>query len=232
MLRLRLTSQRGLEDKGWMKSYYSFSFENYYDPDSLCFRHLCVLNEIEIKGRKGLGEQVHKDMEVLSYVISGVLEYKDSLGNTSVIKEGEMFLLSSGTGLTHSEYNLSHHVPVRFLQMWFTPNQEGLSSSISQKMVLPQTKWDNFCLLVSPNGREGSLKIHQDVHIYSTMLREGAELTFSAQANKYYWIQVISGKFFVQKEILHAGDGLALSEETNISFSCTEEGEFLLIEQG
>jgi len=231
MNRLRLSQQRGHEDKGWIESYHSFSFETYYDPDYLGYRSLCVLNEENIKGGKGLGEQVHKDMEVLTYVVSGVLEYKDNLGNTSVIREGELFLLSAGTGITHSEYNLSHHIPVHFFQLWFTPNQSSLIPTITQRVFSSIAKWGQWCLIASQNGREGSLRVHQDVNVYATVLDSDGILVFEGLPDRYYWIQVLSGTFLVQKEIMHQGDGFALSEELRIEVSCLEGGELLLIDQ-
>lgn len=232
MRKLRPSDKRGHEDKGWLSSYHSFSFDTYYDPDFLSFQNLRVLNEEYLKGGKRLTEQLHKDVELVTYVLSGLLEYKDNLGNTHVVQENEMLVVTAGTGILHSEYNLSSHEPLHFLQFWFTPNQNGLTPQITKKIFPVAAKWGQWCLMASLNSREGSLRIHQDVDIYATHLEANDEITFESLTDRFYWIQILSGKFLIQKQIMNAGDGLSITEELSIIVSCLEEGEILLIDQG
>lgn len=232
MIKFRPTQKRGHEDKGWIESYHSFSFDTYIDPDYLGYHAMRVLNEEYLKGGKGTGEQFHKDLEIVTFVLEGALEYKDNLGNTLVIREGEVQVLSTGTGVLHSEYNLSHQGSAHFVQIWFNANQNNLAAEVNQKIVQSASKWGQWCLMVSHNGREGSLRIHQDVDIYSTILDKEDEVAFDCLIERFYWLQVLSGSFMVQKQILHAGDGLAISDEMTLVLSCLQGGEILLIDQG
>lgn len=231
MKKLRPSKKRGHEEKEGVLSYHSFSFDTYYDPEYLSYRSLRVLNEELLHGGKLLTEQLHKDVELMTYVLKGSLKYKDNFGTEMVIQENEMLLVTAGTGVLHSESNFSPSEPVHFLQAWFTPNQNGLQPHLEKKGFPVAAKWGQWCLMASQNGREGSLRIHQDVDIYSTYLEKGFEVTFETLSDRYYWIQILSGRFLIEKQILHKGDALALNNELLITISCLDDGELLLIDQ-
>lgn len=230
MIEQRLAHERGFEDKGWLLTYHTFSFDTYFDPKFMNFSVIRVINEDTLKGGKGFGAHSHKDMEVITYVLEGALEHKDSLGNTSVISKGEVQRMSAGSGITHSEYNLSHLTPVHFLQIWIQPNQNGLQPSYVQKAFSSASKWGQWRLIVSHNGRGGSIPIHQNADIYATILDAGDEMTFEGLSDRHYWIQIISGKFIAQQSPLSAGDALALTDESDILIKCVEGGELLLFD--
>lgn len=230
MIELRPSKQRGYDDKGWLQTYHTFSFDTYYDPQFMGWRSMRVLNEDSVKPGKGFGKHTHREMEIVTYVIEGALEHKDSLGNSGVISQGEVQRITAGTGVSHSEYNLSHHVPVHFLQIWIQPAQTDLPPSYEQKSYSSASKWGQWCLLVSNSGRGGSLPIHQDVDLYSTILDTGDDLNFDATPDRYYWIQVIAGEFKVKDVVVSAGDALALSDETGLIVQCLQEGELLLFD--
>lgn len=230
MIQVRQAKERGYEDKGWLQTYHTFSFDTYYDPEFLGYRDLRVINEDTVRGGKGFGAHFHRDIEILTYVLDGALEHNDSFGNTVVIRPGEMLLISAGTGITHSEYNLSHQIPVHFIQIWINPEKHDLDPSLSKRSFSNASKWGQWCLLSSRNGREGSLPIHQDVDIYATILDENDEIAFDGLTDRYYWIHVVTGKFIVQENTLNKGDSAALSELTTITVKCVEAGELLLFD--
>ncbi len=230
MIQVRRSAERGYEDKGWLQTYHTFSFDTYYDPDFRSYRELRVINEDIVKGGKGFGSHSHKDMEIITYVLDGVVEHQDSMGNTSVIRPGEVQRMSAGMGVTHSEYNLSHHIPVHFVQIWISPDQHGLEPSYVKKMFSSASKWGQWCLICSRNGRDGSIRIHQDADMYATMLDDNDELVFEALLDRYYWIQIVSGKFLIQETILDKGDGISISDESTIEFRCLQAGELLLFD--
>lgn len=230
MIVMRPSEERGFEDKGWLQSYHTFSFNTYYDPDFVGFRSLRVINEDTVKGGKGFGSHNHSDMEILTYVLEGALEHRDSLGNTRMISQGEVQQMSAGTGIVHSEYNLSHQMPVHFLQIWIQPNQVGLTPSYAQKAFTTASKWGQWCLVASRNGRGGSLMIHQDADLYSTILDQGDELVFEGLADRGYYVHIVSGKFLVLGVSMKTGDGAFVTEELSILFKCQEGGELLLFD--
>lgn len=230
MITVRRSKERGYEDKGWLQTYHTFSFDTYYDSNFLNFRSMIVINEDTVKGGKGFGSHSHREMEILTYVIEGMLEHKDSMGNTSVIRPEEVQLMSAGTGVTHSEYNLSHHLPVHFLQIWIKPEQHGIDPSYSQRHFSSASKWGQWCLIASRTGREGSLRLHQDVDIYATLLDAEGLLSFETLIDRYYWLQIISGKFQVKETLVEAGDALSFTQEELFEVRCLEAGEFLLFD--
>lgn len=230
MIELRTANDRGSLDKGWLQSHHTFSFETYYDPEFLGFHSLSVLNENRLQPGKGWGMQQHRDVEMATYVLEGVLEYADGKGSSSVIRPGEIQVVSAGSGITQRVNNLSHQVPVHFLQMWFIPRQYGLSPSLNQKIFTSAAKWGQWCLLLSSNGREGSLRIQQDADVYATLLDENDELTFEGFLGRSYWLQVVSGKFLVQETPLHTGDGAQITDEELITVKALESGELLLFD--
>lgn len=230
MIRLRRSAERGFEDKGWLQTYHTFSFDTYHDQEHMGFRQLRVINQDTVSGGKGFGSHNHKDMEIITYVIEGVLEHQDSLGPSQVIQPGEVQKMTAGRGITHSEYNLSHHLPVHFLQIWVYPDKTGLEPGYVKKSFSSASKWGQWCLIASRNGREGSLRIHQDVELYATLLDDNDELVYKGLDDRYFWIQVISGKFQILDTVLEAGDGAAISEETTLNVTCLSSGELLLFD--
>jgi len=230
MIQVRRSKERGYEDKGWLQTYHTFSFDTYYDPDFLGYRDLRVLNEDTVKGGKGFGTHQHRDTEILTYVLEGVLEHHDSRGNTCVVGPGEVLLMSAGTGIAHSEYNLSHHLPVHFIQIWINPERHDLEPSYSKKLFSGASKWGQWCLIGSRNGRDGSLRIHQDVDLYATLLEENDEIIFEALIDRYFWMHIVSGKFLVQESVLEAGDSAIISDESTIEIRCLGAGELLLFD--
>lgn len=230
MITVRPSKERGYEDKGWLQTFHTFSFDTYYDPKHMSFRVLRVINEDRVKGGKGFGSHNHKDMEILTYVLEGALEHKDSLGSTSAIRPGEVQIMSAGSGVTHSEYNLSHQMPVHFLQIWINPSSYGIEPTYAKRLFSSASKWGQWLLICSPNGRDGSLRIHQDVDLYTTLLDEGDQLIFDALPERFYWIQIISGRFMISGVSVETGDGMHISEELNIDIKCILGGELLLFD--
>ncbi len=229
-MQVRRSKERGFEDKGWLQTFHTFSFDSYYDPEFLGFRTLRVINEDTVSGGKGFSSHSHHDMEILTYVLEGVLEHQDSLGHTSVIQPQEVQRMTAGNGITHSEYNLSHHLPVHFLQIWIRPDQNGLEPSYVKKAFTSASKWGQWCLICSRNGRDGSMRIHQDIDLYATLLDDGDEILFELLSDRYCWIQIISGKFEIKGTTLEAGDGASLQEESSLEIKCLQSGELLLFD--
>lgn len=230
MIEFRRSEERGFEDKGRLKSHHTFSFENYMDPKFLGFRTIRVLNEDILAPGKGYGEQFHRDIEILTYVVEGAVECRDSLGNTSVIRPGEVQRLTAGTGIYVELYNLSHHEPAHLFQFWIQTSQNNLPPSIEQKIFNSATKWGQWCLLASNNGRAGSIIMHQDVDIYASILDKDDELIFDALNDRAYWIQVVSGSFRLNDVPMKKGDGASLVEELSFVIKCDEGGELLLFD--
>ncbi len=230
MIILRKSKERGFEDHEWLQTYHSFSFGNYYDPHFINYRTLRVLNEDTLQGGKGFGSHSHKDMEIITYVLEGTLETRDSLGHTDTLRADEVQLLSAGSGMIHSEYNLSPYLPAHSLQIWIQPDKFGLDPKYTKKTFSSAAKWGQWCLICSRNGREGSLQIHQDVDLYATLLDDNHELTFEASEERFYWIQVISGKFQINETILEAGDSVSMNSISQIPVHCLIAGELLLFD--
>lgn len=230
MIKIRKAQARGHADHGWLKTFHSFSFANYYDPQHMGFRHLRVLNQDVMEAGMGFGEHGHRDMEIISVVLEGALEHRDSLGNGSVIRAGEIQLMSAGTGITHSEFNHSKDEPMSFLQMWILPNQKGLVPSYAQQAIPQQPRRNAWCLLVSPDGREDSLPIHQDVCLYATQLDRGKSLALALAKSRHAWLQVIHGSASLNGLLLADGDGAAVSEETSLELVATRTAEILLFD--
>jgi len=230
MLKTRKKEERGVCTKANSTSFYSFSFDDFYDPNAMGYQSLKVLNEQLLGPAESLEAHVHQEMEIVTYVLEGLLEYQDSMGNAQLMQTGEVQVMSTGTGVEHNEYNLSKTEPVRYLQLWFAPAVHQLPPTCTKKQFTSAAKWGQWSLLVSQNGRDGSLRIHQDVDLYATVLDKGSEIVFDAFMDRYYWIQVLTGEFVVQNTPLRAGDGLAIDNLSTITTSCTTSGELLLID--
>lgn len=230
MITIRRSQDRGFADHDWLRTYHTFSFAHYHDPAFTQFHSLRVLNEDRVKPGKGFSFHAHSNMEILSYVLEGTLEHKDSMGTGSFIIPGEMQRMSAGKGVLHSEYNPSSTEPVHFLQIWLIPNQKDLEPSYEQKSFPIAARQNQFCLLASPTGTENSITIHQDVFVYGSFLDQGKPLEYSLSPSRAAWLQVAKGKIECNGQFLSAGDGAAIENEPHLRFLGKEDSEILLFD--
>jgi quercetin 2,3-dioxygenase len=230
MLTLRKSEERGHANHGWLDSYHTFSFASYYDPAHMGFRALRVINQDRVSAGMGFGTHPHKDMEIISYVLEGSLEHKDSMGNGSTIVPGEVQRLSAGTGMTHSEANHSKTDRVHFLQIWILPNQTGIEPSYEQKMFSKEEKLNKLRLVASHDGRDGSVLVHQDVNLYATAITPGNQVDYTVPSDRYAWVQVARGTATLNGQPLKEGDGVAISEPGSLSIVGQDEAEVLIFD--
>lgn len=219
MITIRRAGERGHADHGWLDTYHTFSFADYYDPAHIGFRALRVINEDRVRGGRGFGTHAHRDMEIISYVLEGALGHRDSIGTDGVIRPGEVQRMSAGTGVTHSEMNASDKELVHFLQIWILPERNGIAPEYEQKKLDDEERRGKLRLVASPDARDGSLKIHQDVEVYTTLLDEGQSVTHQYAPNRYGWVQVARGEVEVNGEILKAGDGASIADEPRVTIT-------------
>jgi redox-sensitive bicupin YhaK (pirin superfamily) len=229
MIDIRLNEDRGHANHGWLDTYFTFSFSNYYDPAHMGFRALRVINEDYIAPGMGFGTHPHKDMEILSYVLSGELGHKDSLGSGGVLKHGEVQFMSAGTGIRHSEANPSPTETTHMLQIWLLPNQGGLDPKYEQKRFPITSQPNQLHLIASRDGREGSFQIRSDAEFYAGTLAAGTLLQ-QKLAGKHGWLQVASGELEVNGKQLGAGDGAAISNENSVAIAATKDAEILVFD--
>lgn len=227
MITLRKSAERGHANHGWLDSYHTFSFADYYDPQHMGFAHLRVINEDRVEPDNGFGLHPHRDMEIVTYVVSGALDHKDSMGNSSTLGAREVQRMTAGTGVRHSEINSSTTTPVHLLQIWILPETAGLAPGYEQKSF---AKSEPNTLLVSPEGKDGSLKIHQRVEIRRLNLSAARTLNFALRDGSKVWVQDISGKSTINGTALGTGDGAAIENESALNFSAIEQSEFLIFE--
>ena len=230
MITRRPSQERGHARHGWLNSYHTFSFADYYDPHHMGFRTLRVINEDRVQPGKGFGTHPHRDMEIISYVLEGALEHKDSLGTGSVIRPGEVQRMSAGTGVTHSEFNSSQTEPVHFLQIWILPEQTGLPPSYEQRAFPTEEKRGNLRLVASHDGHDGSLAIHQAVDLYVSLLAPGEAVSHLLIPGRHAWIQVARGALLLNDVTLSAGDGAAVSDVSRLTVTATDQAEVLLFD--
>jgi redox-sensitive bicupin YhaK (pirin superfamily) len=229
-LRVRRSAERGHANHGWLDSHHTFSFAGYYDPRHMGFRTLRVINEDRVAAGQGFPTHPHRDMEIVTVVLEGALEHKDSMGTGSVIRRGDVQRMSAGTGVTHSEYNHAKDSPVHFFQVWVMPEKEGLKPSYEQKTFARDMRRDRLCLVLSRDGRDGSVTVHQDMSLYAADLAEGTELGHELARGRAAWIQVAEGLVLVNGEELRAGDGAALEGGGPITIRGRTESEILLFD--
>jgi redox-sensitive bicupin YhaK (pirin superfamily) len=227
---IRRGNERGYADHGWLRSFHTFSFADYYAPAHMGFRSLRVINEDRVEGGKGFGTHPHRDMEIISYVLSGGLQHKDSMGTGSVIRPGDVQRMSAGTGVTHSEFNASPSELVHFLQIWIMPDQRGYQPSYEQKHFTEQERQGQLRLVASKDAREGSLTIHQDASLFAGLLAPEQQVTHDLEAGRYAWLHVARGKVRVAGEDLAAGDAAAFEQGGQISIVSREPSEVLLFD--
>ena len=230
MIIKRPADERGQTQTGWLDSRHTFSFNRYYDPRWSGFRHLLVINEDFVAPSGGFGAHPHSDMEILTYIVSGSLQHGDSMGNSSVIRPGEIQRMSAGTGVIHSEFNPSSEEPVHLLQIWITPEREGGEPGYEQREFAEQERRGRLRLIASPGGGEGSVKVRQDASVYSGILAAGEEIAHELRPGRNAWVQVVKGSLKVNGTELKAGDGAAVSGEERLSIRPDEPSELLLFD--
>ena len=230
MITLRPGNERGHANHGWLDSYHTFSFANYYDPKHMGFRHLRVINEDRVQPSRGFGTHSHRDMEIITYVLEGALEHKDSLGTGAVIAPGEAQRMSAGTGISHSEFNYSRTDPVHFLQIWILPDQQGLQPSYEQRDFPLEEKRGKLRLIAAKDARDGAVTVHQDVDLFVTLLTSGEKVIHQLRPHRHAWVQVARGAVMLNGMALKAGDGAAVSEEEKLEINANDTSEVLLFD--
>jgi len=230
MIQVRKAAERGHFDHGWLDTYHTFSFGDYYDPGHMGFRSLRVINDDRVHPGQGFGMHGHRDMEIVTYVLDGALEHKDSMGNGSTIRAGELQRITAGTGVRHSEFNPSDKEGVHLYQIWLLPQRKGLEPGYEELALSEEEKRGRFRLVASPNGAAGSLTIHQDARLYLASLLPGESITQEIEPSRGAWLQVLRGKVNFHGSDLSAGDGVAVTDENAISVQATDPSEVLLFD--
>jgi redox-sensitive bicupin YhaK (pirin superfamily) len=230
MIQIRKASERGHFDHGWLNTYHTFSFADYYDPRLMGFRTLRVINEDFVQSGEGFPTHAHRDMEIVTYVLEGALEHKDSMGNGSIIVPGEVQRMSAGKGVTHSEYNHSKSDRVHLLQIWIMTEKKGIEPGYEQKTFSDDEKRGRLRLIASHDGREGSVTIHQDTDLYATILQPSEKVEHVLKPGRYAWVQTVRGSVTVNGHPLESGDGAALSEEKALSVEASTPSELLVFD--
>jgi hypothetical protein len=229
VITVRRAGERGRFDHGWLDTAHTFSFADYHDEAHMGFRALRVINEDRVAPGQGFGTHPHRDMEILSWVLSGKLAHRDSTGGGGVLVPGEVQRMSAGTGVTHSEFNGSDQLPVHFLQIWLLPDRRGHAPSYEQKAIPEAARRGRLALLASPDGADGSTTLHQDVRVYATLLDEGQRAALPLGPGRHGWVQVARGQVSLNGEPLSAGDGAALSGEASLELTGRGAGAEALI---
>ena len=224
------SESRGSADHGWLKAKHTFSFADYYDPERVHFGNLRVINEDRIAAGQGFGTHPHRDMEIVTYIIDGAIEHKDSMGNGTVIEAGEVQRMTAGTGVLHSEFNHSHEEELHLLQIWIIPEQNGLEPGYEQTRFDREDKLNRLRLVGSRDGRDGSVTIHQDVDLFASVLEAGRELEHAAASGRRLFVQVVNGDVKINGQVLSAGDGAAIENETGLAINAITESEFLVFD--
>jgi len=230
MITVRKSEARGHAERGWLDSYHTFSFADYYDRNYMNFRSLRVINEDVISPGKGFGTHGHSDMEIITYVLAGALEHKDSLGTGAAIKPGEVQRMSAGTGIQHSEFNHSQTEPVHLLQIWLLPDTNGLPPSYEQREFPVAERRGQLRLVAARDARNGAVKVHQDVDLYAAVLDKNSRVSHALQPNRHAWVQVARGAVLLNGLTLENGDGAAVSDEAELVIEAVEDAEFLLFD--
>jgi hypothetical protein len=231
MITIRPSEERGYANHGWLDTHYTFSFSDYYDPKHMGFRDLRVINEDVVSAGRGFGMHPHRDMEILTYIIDGELNHRDSMGRGAAIKRNDVQRMSAGTGVMHSEVNQSKQ-PVHLLQIWILPEAEGLKPSYEDRTFSPEQKQNQLRLIASHDGRDGSTAINQDASVYASLLDGGKSVELALKPGRHAWVQLISGELDVNGSKLEPGDGAAISSESELKITSTGDGtaEFLLFD--
>jgi quercetin 2,3-dioxygenase len=230
MINIRKSNERGHADHGWLNTRFTFSFADYYDPKHEQFRTLRVMNDDRVAGGGGFPMHPHRDMEIITYVLEGTLQHRDSMGNGSVIKPGDIQYMSAGTGVTHSEFNASKTEPVHLYQIWMFPEKQGLKPAYDQKNFSEADKRGKLRLIASPNGREGSVIIRQENELYATVLAKGESVKHELKPDRHAYVQVARGSVKLNGKELAEGDGAAISAEKSVELTGVNNAEVLLFD--
>ena len=230
MIGVRRGAERGHVNHGWLDSYHTFSFDSYYDAQHMHFRYLRVINEDRVKANQGFPTHPHRDMEIITYVLEGAIEHKDSMGTGSVIRPGEIQHMSAGTGVTHSEFNPSKNELLHLLQIWIMPEIKGIPPSYDQKSTGLAEHPGELRLIASRDGRDGAVKINQDTNLYASILKSGTTVQHELPSNRFAWLQVARGRVTLNDVDLKAGDGAAVSAETKLTIVSAADSEILLFD--
>ena len=230
MINIRKSNDRGRANHGWLDTHFTFSFADYFDPEHVQFRTLRVMNDDRVAGSGGFPMHPHRDMEIVTYVLQGALEHRDSLGNGSVIKPGDVQYMGAGSGVTHSEFNPSKTEPVHLYQIWMLPEKKGLKPAYDQKNFDEAEKRGKLRLVASPDGRDGSLKIRQDNELYATVLGAGDSVKHALKPERYAYVQVARGSVKLNGQQLAEGDGAAISAEKSVELTGVKDAEVLLFD--
>lgn len=230
MIAVRPAAERGHADHGWLDTRHTFSFASYHDPRHMGFRSLRVINEDRVKPGEGFGTHAHRDMEILTWVLEGALGHKDSMGNGSVIRPGDLQRMSAGTGVTHSEFNPSPEAGVHFLQIWLLPRERGLPPGYEQKHFTQQARRGRLRLIAAGDGRGGAVTIHQDADLWTALLQPNESVRHSLASGRYAWLHVARGAVSLNGSTLGAGDGAAVSDEAALEIAGAARAEVLLFD--
>jgi hypothetical protein len=230
MIDIRRSNERGGGDYGWLNTRHTFSFDRYHDPRFMGFRSLRVINEDWVQAGQGFPMHPHRDMEIITYVLEGALEHKDSLGTGSVIRPGDGQRMSAGSGIRHSEANPSKTDPVHLLQIWILPDRRGLEPSYEQKTFPADEKRGKLRLIAGPDGKDGAVTIHQDAKLYVSLLGPGKEVQHELGKGRHAWLQVAKGAVELNGKLLDQGDGAAVSDEQKLAIKGAKDGEILLFD--
>jgi redox-sensitive bicupin YhaK (pirin superfamily) len=230
VIAVRPAAERGHADHGWLDTRHTFSFASYHDPRHMGFRSLRVINEDRVRPAEGFGTHAHRDMEILTWVLEGALEHKDSMGNGSVIRPGDLQRMSAGTGVTHSEFNPSREAGVHFLQIWLLPRERGLPPGYEQKGFPQEARRGRLRLIAAGDGREGAVTIHQDADVWTALLQPGESVRHALAPGRYAWLHVARGAVTLNGSTLGAGDGAAVSDETALEITAAAGAEVLLFD--
>jgi redox-sensitive bicupin YhaK (pirin superfamily) len=230
MISLRPAAERGHANHGWLDSYHSFSFADYYDPDEMGYGALRVINEDRVQPGTGFGTHGHRDMEIITYLLAGKLEHKDSMGTGSIIVPGDVQRMSAGKGVQHSEYNPSREEPVHLLQIWIEPNVKGIAPDYEQRHIAPEEKRGVLRLIASPERRDGSVMIHQDAKVYAALLDGSDAVTHLLDKGRRAYVHVARGSVRVNGFALHAGDAAKITNEATVTLDAAADAEVLLFD--
>ncbi|HEX2032961.1 MAG TPA: pirin family protein [Chloroflexota bacterium] len=230
MLSVRRSADRGHASYGWLETYHTFSFARYYDPRFNGFRALLVLNQDRVAPGRGFGMHPHENMEILTYVLEGALEHQDTMGFRAVLRPGEVQVISAGTGMAHGEFNPSQNETVHFLQIWIVPREQGGDPAYQQEAYPIETRRNRLCLVGSPDGRDGSTTIRQDVMVYATVLEPQHTVSLDLAVGRYGWVHVATGAIELNGQLLEDGDGAAIADETRLTLSGRRGAEVLLFD--
>ena len=230
MITIRRSAERGHFDHGWLDTYHTFSFDQYHDPAHVHFRSLRVINEDRVAPAHGFPMHAHRDMEIITYILSGELEHRDSMGNGSVIRPGDVQRMTAGTGVRHSEFNPSRTAACHLLQIWILPNARDLTPGYEQKFFAADERKGQLRLIAAADGHDGAVSIHQDAGVYASLLSSGESITHQLTEGRQAWLQLARGAIRINDETLQVGDGAALSDESELMIRAEEDSEFLLFD--